>query len=137
MSTRKIHGFAAVVFAERFGVGVKRRASPISGEKGEGWVDAEEAMKIAEVDPHMIELDVPALDSATMTPTHAAIIDPSLVPTLPADNGRAVAGLGVSEEMAFAEALRVVEPEDATTIQLAPIIHGTMRTFNRSSRPEA
>jgi hypothetical protein len=137
MSTRKIHGFAAIAFAERFGIDVKRRASPISGEKGEGWVDAEEAMKIAEVDPHMIELDVPALDSATMTPTHAAIIDPSLVPTLPADNGRAVAGLGVSDEMAFAEALRVVEPEDATTIQLAPIIHGTMRTFNRSSRPEA
>lgn len=93
-------------------------------------------MRIAEVDPHMIELEVPALDSASMTPTHAAIVDAALVPTLPADNGRAVAGLGVSEEMAFAEALRVVEPEDATTIQLAPIIRGTMRDFKRPSRPE-
>lgn len=136
MSTRKIHGFAAIAFAERFGIDVKRRASPISGEKGEGWVCTEEAMRIAEVDPHMIELEVPALDSATMTPTHAAIIDPSLVPTLPADNGRAVAGLGVSEEMAFAEALRVVEPEDAPMLHFVPIVHGTMRTFERHSRPE-
>lgn len=136
MSTRKIHGFDAIAFAERFGIDVKRRTSPISGEKGEGWVCTEEAMRIAEVDPHMIELEVPSLDSATMTPTHAAIIDPSLVPTLPADNGRAVAGLGVSEEMAFAEALRVVEPEDAPMLHFVPIVHGTMRAFKRHSRPE-
>jgi hypothetical protein len=136
MSTRKIHGFDAIAFAERFGIDVKRRASPISGEKGDGWVCTEEAMRIAEVDPHMIELEVPALDSASMTPTHAAIIDPSLVPTLPADNGRAVAGLGVSEEMAFAEALRVVEPEDAPMLHFVPIVHGTMRNFERHSRHE-
>jgi hypothetical protein len=136
MSTRKIHGFDAIAFAERFGIDVKRRASPISGEKGDGWVCTEEAMRIAEVDPHMIELEVPALDSASMTPTHAAIIDHSLVPTLPADNGRAVAGLVVSEEMAFAEALRVVEPEDAPMLHFVPIVHGTMRTFERHSRPE-
>lgn len=136
MSTRKIHGFDAIVFAERFGVDVKRRASPISGERGDGWVDAKEGVEIANGDPHMVELEVPVFDSATMTPTHVALVEASLVPTLPFDNGRAVAGLGVSEEMAFAEALRVVESEDAATIQLSPILNGTMRTFNRRSRAE-
>lgn len=136
MSTRKIDGFDAIAFAERFGVDVKRRASPISGEQGEGWVDAKEAAEIANGDPGMVELEVPAFDSATMTATHAALVSAALAPTLPSDNGRAVAGIGVSEEMAFAEALRVVESEDAATIQLAPILHGTMRAWNRRSRAE-
>lgn len=109
--TTTLTGYAAIAFASHFGLDLNKYTDPTEGTC---VVDIDTARAIAKEDPSLVWIEAPAFDAERMTASVAAVGN---------DGSRPVVwGLGTSNEMAFADALRQdeFEPDDAAFLRLEP-----------------